>query len=96
MTHPNDIPKDVWDRAGEIVAGWYGFMGASSMLDMPAANTLIERIARAILAERERAARVIDAKIIAHREECKNRVGGGPAYREAMFVELATAIRSGK
>ena len=84
MSKPEDIPEDVW-RAAEVAHGQF----ADSSVTM----NLGEIIARAILAERERCAELIEASMIVDTEDgerLRNRSEGN-----RIGLAYATAIRAG-
>lgn len=71
MSRPEDIPQDVWDRAAFAVCG---FLAVNRVSFAP-----VERTARAILAERERCAKVAESDF----------------HRARAGLSVAAAIRTG-
>ncbi|MFM2005159.1 MAG: hypothetical protein RLZZ09_814 [Pseudomonadota bacterium] len=99
MTRPSDIPADVWEAAKE--AGAAVFDGAVDLYETGIETISIPLvIARAILAERERAARVCE-DAADEADDRLNRTGSEQFRRNYAAAHvtckrLATAIRSAK
>lgn len=77
MSKPDGIPQDVWDAAREATGGWM----AAGESESNAA--LVQSVGRAIVAERERCAKIADAYAY----------GGSGSFNAP--IEIAAAIRKG-
>ena len=91
MSKPDDIPQDVWEAAYAVLVKL--MRGALATVNGKTAMQDIETIARAIMAEREACAAIIDASML-----CENAAGDevllprGTSGNEVGFA-YAAAIR---
>lgn len=96
MERPDDIPKDVWDAAVDVARTWYHEEWEPTEYIQ---RTLVEGIARAIMAERESCARIADAHSECERD-CGDviaaaiRAGGQPTHHEIRDLSTFVAERN--
>lgn len=99
MSKPDDIPQDVWDegvKEAQHFVQWLDAGNSTGSLSPHAVEGLADSIARAIMAERERCAKVAEIwrTVIPMWDRPGGPPGNGPA-RAGTPDEIAASIRRG-